>query len=398
LPSSSVPPRSLLGWAGVDQAAQDLPDGAVPAPRPDAVGQRLVRRQLPARLQRPVPRGGPARFGIKVVAVASAVIATWSFDRFVRTYFGSRPASAPGTSRVSTLLPVTIGQWPFLAGEARRSAGPGQLAAGSTSGRPGPRRSGGTVLAAGRRLPRARVPGLGRLLGPPALDHLDRGKSPSSSSFCSASCFPGTGPFPFPWTGLVPTELLCLCCLTPARTDGHRPVRMGGVALRGGHDVLLPGAEPARRQRTPAGGRRSGLPLLACFLTAPGARARATVPLAGGFPGSPLDGARWFLPGRWRYAAVLVGDGAVRGFWQWAPWDGVVTSAGAAPYTQVDVSTSRWSTSWPPSHRSRSGSRCRRRRTIGNRPLWLHTSRWPGGGNDSWTSGTIRCSTNTGGP
>jgi hypothetical protein len=74
-----------------------------------------------------------------------------------------------------------------------------------------------------------------------------------------------------------------------------------------------------------------GVPLLACFLTAPG-------PALSQLSHSRV--VRWFgsrgrsivLPGRWRYVAVLlVVPFAV---WQWAPWDGIVTSASAAPYTQ----------------------------------------------------------------
>jgi hypothetical protein len=75
-----------------------------------------------------------------------------------------------------------------------------------------------------------------------------------------------------------------------------------------------------------------GVPLLACFLTAPG-------PALGRLSHSRMVselGARGrtvVLPGRWRYAAVvLVVPFAI---WQWAPWDGVVTSAAAAPYTQA---------------------------------------------------------------
>ena len=54
---------------------------------------------------------------LPVAAVASAVIATWAFDRVVTAHLGSQPL---GTwyFAVSALLPVAIGQLPFLAGEA----------------------------------------------------------------------------------------------------------------------------------------------------------------------------------------------------------------------------------------------------------------------------------------
>ena len=317
----------LLGWAGVDQAAQTY---------------RTVQYQLHGLMlwdsgwyAGNFPLGYsvlfPAvagTFGIKVVAVASAVIATWSFDRFIRTYLGARPL---GTwyFAVSTLLPVTIGQWPFLAGEAV-----GLLALVS--------------LQRGRRSLALALGVLAALF------------SPLSAAFLALGClawaaysvrrrwiiatavvalvvvgllgvlFPGTGPFPFPWTGLLPTELLCLCCLTPL-VQTTPAVRMGAL-LYGAASMfsyLVPNPLGGNAPRLAAS---VGVPLLACFVTAPGpaldrlSHSRLVSVLS-------ARGRRVVLPGRWRYAAViLVVPFAI---WQWAPWDGVVTSAAAAPYTQA---------------------------------------------------------------
>ena len=316
----------LLGWAGVDQAAQTY---------------RTVQYQLHGLMlwdsgwyAGNFPLGYsvlfPAvagTFGIKVVAVASAVIATWSFDRFIRTYLGSRPL---GTwyFAVSTLLPVTIGQWPFLAGEAC-----GLLALVS--------------LQRGRRSVALALAVLAALF------------SPLSAAFLALGClawaaysgrrrwiistavaalvvigllsilFPGTGPFPFPWTGLVPTELLCLCCLTPL-VQTTPAVRMGAL-LYGAASMfsyLVPNPLGGNAPRLAAS---VGVPLLACFVTAPGP-ALDQLSHSRVVTGLIASGRRVALPGRWRYAAVaLVVPFAI---WQWAPWDGVITSAGAAPYTQ----------------------------------------------------------------
>ncbi|HMC40062.1 MAG TPA: hypothetical protein VKI19_10405 [Acidimicrobiales bacterium] len=317
----------LLGWAGVDQAAQTY---------------RTLQFQLHGLMlwdsgwyAGNFPLGYsvlfPAvagTFGIKVVAVASAVIATWSFDRFVRTYLGSRPL---GTwyFAVSTLLPVTIGQWPFLAGEAA-----GLLALAS--------------LQRGRRVFALVLGIVAALFSPLAAAFLALGclawaaySSRRRWLIATAAAalvvvvgigflFPGTGPFPFPWTGLVPTELLCLCCLTPL-VQTTPAVRFGALlyAASSLFSFLVPNPLGGNAPRLAAS---IGVPLLACFLTVPG-------PALAQLSHSRVvrrAAVRWHrpvaLPGRWRYVAILlVVPFAV---WQWAPWAGVVTSAAASPYTQ----------------------------------------------------------------
>jgi hypothetical protein len=316
----------LLGWAGVDQAAQTY---------------RTLQFQLHGLMlwdsgwyAGNFPLGYsvlfPAvagTFGIKVVAVASAVIATWSFDRFIRTYLGSRPL---GTwyFAVSTLLPVTIGQWPFLAGEAA-----GLLALVS--------------LQRGRRSLALGLGVLAALFSPLAAAFLAMGclawaaystRRRWTVATAAASlvvvvllgmAFPGTGPFPFPWTGLVTTELLCLCCLTPL-VQTTPAVRLGALlyAAASLFAYLVPNPLGGNAPRLAAS---IGVPLLACFLTAPGP-ALSRLSHSGVVQRVANRWRPLVLPGRWRYlAVVLLIPFAV---WQWAPWDGIVTSPSAAPYTE----------------------------------------------------------------
>ena len=59
-----------------------------------------------------------ATIGLRVTAVASAVVAAWSFDRLVRARFGSVAAMSSTVFAVATLAQVAIGQLPYLLGEA----------------------------------------------------------------------------------------------------------------------------------------------------------------------------------------------------------------------------------------------------------------------------------------
>jgi hypothetical protein len=317
----------LLGWRGVDQAAQTY---------------RVVQFQLHGLMlwdsgwyAGNFPLGYSvlfppvaAFFGLQVVAVASAVVATWSFDRVIRSFLGSRPL---GTwyFAISTLLPVTIGQWPFLAGEAA-----GLLALVALQKR---WRAAAVVLGVVAALfsPLAAAFLAMVCLAWAAYGSIPRRWIIATATVCLAVIlllgvfFPGTGPFPFPWTGLVPTELLCLTAITPlVRTTPA--VRLGALlyAAASLFSFLVPNPLGGNAPRLAAS---IGVPLLACFLTAPGpALARLSSPRL----------LRWLargreilLPTRWRYAAVLtVVPFAV---WQWAPWDGVIKSPATAPFTQA---------------------------------------------------------------
>lgn len=317
----------LLGWRGVDQAAQTY---------------RVVQFQLHGLMlwdsgwyAGNFPLGYSvlfppvaAVFGLQVVAVASAVIATWSFDRVIRSYLGARPL---GTwyFAVATLLPVTIGQWPFLAGEAA-----GLLALVALQKRWKAAAVGLGVMAA------LFSPLAAAFLAMVCLAWAASGSIPrrwivATAAVCMTIIlllgvfFPGTGPFPFPWTSLLPTELLCLTALTPfVRTTPA--VRVGALlyAAASLFSFLVP---------NPLGGNAPrlagsiGVPLLACFLTAPGpAVARLSSPRLLSWM---ARGRELLLPTRWRYAAVLlVVPFAV---WQWAPWGGVIKSPATAQFTQA---------------------------------------------------------------
>jgi hypothetical protein len=316
----------LLGWRGVDQAAQvyriiefrthglTLWDGG------------WYGGNFPLGYSVLAPAIG-ALLGMQGASIAAAVLATWSFDRVVSAYLGSRPL---GTwyFAVSTLLPVTIGQLPFLAGEA----------------------FGLTALVA---LQRGRRP-LALLLGT-----LAALCSPLAAAFLAMVClawaayagrrrgwliatagvslgfilligvaFPGTGPFPFPWTSLVVTELLCLTALTPlVRTTPA--VRLGALfyAAASLFSFIVPNPLGGNAPRL---AESIGVPLLACFLTAPGPALTRLTPAR---VVSKLTGGRTLELGpKWRVAAVaLIVPFAV---WQWAPSRSVVTSPSSDPELQ----------------------------------------------------------------
>ncbi|HWE54607.1 MAG TPA: hypothetical protein VG435_03800 [Acidimicrobiales bacterium] len=317
-----------LGWRGVDQAAQTYRTVQFQLHGLELWDSNWYAGNFPLGYSVLFPAVA-ATFGIHVVAVASAVIATWSFDKFIRTFFGARPL---GTwyFAISTILPVAIGQWPFLAGEAA-----GLVAL--------------VCLQRGRR-PLAILFGIVAGLF-----------SPLAAAFLALGClawaaystrrrwiiataavamilvlalgvlFPGDGPMPFPWTGLAVTELLCLSCLSPL-VQTTPAVRLGaafyGVATFA--SWLVP---------NPLGGNAPrlanwiGVPLLACFLTAPGP---ALERLSHSGPVRRLmdQGRRIAVPDRWRYAAAVVVI-VPFGVWQWAPWNGIVTSPAAVPYTSA---------------------------------------------------------------
>ena len=317
----------LLGWRGVDQAAQTY---------------RVLQYQLHGLMlwdsgwyAGNFPLGYSVLFppvaallGTGAVAVASAAVATWSFDRFVRTYLGARPL---GTwyFAVSTLLPVAIGQWPFLAGEAAGLAALVSLQRGRRAV------AVGLGLAAALFSPLAAA-----FLGLGCLAWAVCGSASRKWVFATAAVcgmvivaigvlFPGDGPMPFTWQDLVTIELLCLTTLTPlVRTTPT--VRAGALIYAAASFVsfLVPNPLGGNAPRL---AESVGVPLLVCLVTAPGPALSRL---------SPAHLLEWRSWGRsalswrgWRYAAAL----AVVPFavWQWAPSMGVVTSPSAAPYTRA---------------------------------------------------------------
>jgi hypothetical protein len=316
----------LLGWRGVDQAAQFYRVTEFKTHGLTLWDSGWYGGNFPLGYSVLFPVIG-AVLGIKVASVAAAVLATWAFDRVVTSYFGSRPL---GTwyFAVSTLLPVTIGQLPFLTGEAFGLSALVALRKG--------RRSLALILGL-----------LAALCSPLAAAFLAMvclawaGYGPGRRVWLIATAavsltvilvigvlFPGTGPFPFPWQGLAITEALCLTALTPL-VQTTPAVRLGALlyAAASFFSFLVPNPLGGNAPRLAA---TIGVPLLACFLTAPGP---AMARLSPARLVSRLTGGRVIELGpRWRIAAVvMVVPFAV---WQWAPGGSVVTSPSSHPELQ----------------------------------------------------------------
>ena len=300
----------ILGWRGVDQAAQLYRVTMFRAHGLMLWDAGWYGGNFPLGYSALFPPVA-SLLGIEVVAIASAAIATLAFDRVIKAYFGSRPL---GTwyFAVSTVLPVIIGQLPFLAGEA---AGLVALVA----------------LQKGHRRTAVVLGIVSALFSPLAAAFLAmaclawaahatsrRGWTVATAAVSLAvivvlgALFPGDGPFPFPWQGLVVTELLCFTALTPfVRTTPA--VRLGALLYAAAtfFSFVVP---------NPLGGNAPrlagaiGVPLLACFLTANGPAVARISPsrLAERLLGRRID-----LSPRLRLIAVaLVVPFAV---WQWAP-------------------------------------------------------------------------------
>ena len=315
----------LLGWRGVDQAAQLYRVTLFKTHGLLLWDSGWYGGNFPLSYSLLFPAFA-SRIGIQATALISAAVATWAFDRVIRGYFGSRPI---GTwyFAFSTVLPVMIGQLPFLAGEA---AGLSALVA----------------LQKGRRRTALALGVLAALFSPLAAAFLAmacaawalkasgrRGWTIATGSaglvviVVTGLIFPGDGPFPFPWQGLVVTELLCLTALTPlVRTTPA--VRVGAFlyAAASLFSFIFP---------NPLGGNAPrlagaiGVPLLACFLTANG-------PAVERLSGSVIverfmAGRRIEIPNRLR----ILGLALIVPFvvWQWAPSQKIVTSQSTAPAT-----------------------------------------------------------------
>ncbi|MCU4185330.1 hypothetical protein K6U06_13230 [Acidiferrimicrobium sp. IK] len=264
-----------------------------------------------------------ALIGLAGCSVVMSALATWAFDRLTVDFLGRRTAGS-WYFAVSSLLQVAIGQMPFLCGEAFGLA---------------------AVLALTHRRR-----GLALALGVASALC-----SPLAAAFLAMAClawgwrsrganwwpvwlavlsmvivggvslaFPGDGYFPFPWTELVMIELLCLAVASPlVRTTPAVRVAVGIYAVASLASFAVP---------NPLGGNAGrlatavGIPLLACFVTAPeAARFHLSLPRRVAQLRHPL------LQGRWqRYAGVVLLPFAV---WQWAPGVTAVASSHSDPST-----------------------------------------------------------------
>ena len=315
----------LLGWRGVDQAAQLYRVTLFKTHGLLLWDSGWYGGNFPLSYSVLFPALASV-VSIQAMAIVSAAVATWAFDRVVRGYFGSRPL---GTwyFAVSTILPVMIGQLPFLAGEA---AGLSAVLA----------------LQKGRKRAALGLGVLAAMFSPLAAAFLAmacvawalkasgrRGWTAATAAVSLAVIigigvlFPGDGPFPFPWQGLVVTELLCLTALTPfVRTTPA--VRLGALlyAAASLFSFVVP---------NPLGGNAPrlagaiGVPLLACFVTAQGP---ALERLSGSAVVERLLGGRLIeIPSRWRVLGLALIVPFV--VWQWAPSQKIVTSQSTAPAT-----------------------------------------------------------------
>ena len=168
--------------------------------------------------------------------------------------------------------------------------------------------------------------------------------------------FPGAGYFPFPWTELVMIELPVPGGRQPlVRTTPAVRVAVGVYAVAS----LASFMSPTRSAATPVGWPRAiGIPLLACFVTAPEPSAGTCRSPAGSPARSPFADRRWQ-----RYAGVVLVPFAV---WQWAPGVNAVTASHGDPPPGRPF-THRCSHASRPAARSRSASRSSRPPSTGRR-------------------------------
>ncbi len=264
-----------------------------------------------------------AVIGVAGCSVVMSTVSTWAFDRLTYNFLRRRTAGS-WYFAVSSLLQVAIGQLPFLCGEAfglcallamTRRRRPLALALGLASALCSPLAAAFLVLACMAWAWRSR----GANWWPVWLALVT-----TLVIGGIGLAFPGDGPFPFSWTELVMIELLCLAVASPlVRTTPAVRVAVCIYAVASLASFLVP---------NPLGGNAGrlatavGIPLLACFVTAPEAvRLRLSLP-------ARLSGLRHpLLQGRWqRYAGLVLVPFAV---WQWAPGVHAVASSHNDPST-----------------------------------------------------------------
>ena len=259
-----------------------------------------------------------AFLGLPLTGILSAGAAAALFDLLIRRWWGRRLWGSWWFA-ASTLLPVAIGQLPYLTGETFAL---------------------GAVLALARRwrLPAAGLAALAALCSGVAAAFLvvallgwalgerltARGERraglwpgvvavvPLAVVGAVALAFPGTGPFPFPVGGLV--WVLVACALTAA------PQFRGTPAIRAGAVVYAVLALASFWIPNPMGGNADrlaqsvGIALLACGLEGGWART-----------------AGWRRSPSWARRSVAIATLAPLAAWQWGPGLDVVSAAASGP-------------------------------------------------------------------
>lgn len=259
-----------------------------------------------------------ALVGVGLLTIAAATIATICFDRLTIALVGRRTLGS-WYFAASTVLAVTIGQVPYLTGEAAALAA-------------------GLALVGGRRKLAVGLGLVSVLLSPLAGAFLVMvcviwafydGRRRRLALVVAAVCtivvgvlglaFPGTGAFPFDWGGLVIVELLCATVLSPL-VRAPRPIKLAaalyGLASLGAFVVPNPIGGNATRLA-----ESFGIPVVACVVTAPAGATWERLSQR------PFLRRLQSLPAR-----TVVGMVALLPFvvWQWAPSTGVVASASTA--------------------------------------------------------------------
>lgn len=351
-----------LGLRGTDQAAQTYRVGEVRVYGLVLWDSGWYGGNLPLGYSTLFPLIG-AVVGLVAVGAASAAVATYAFDRLAVAAWGRRgPAS--WYFAISMILPVGIGQLPYLSGEAfgllavlalrhRRSALAVLLIVASALCSPLAAAFAALACAAWALDRRAQVfaplrrrlrredhrPGGPRnrlsrwLLGADT----ERSSTTPPAAFAALACavvalaaigvldlvFPNTGPFPYLWTGFVMTLLFCASFATPF-VPANTVLRWGAAlyALGALAAFMVPNAIGGNAVRLP---QAVGVPILVGLVTLRDpASVGATLPFAKTRLLATLR-RRLRVP-RAASVALVVAFAA----WQWFPGVGVLKSAQVA--------------------------------------------------------------------
>ena len=257
----------LAGLARGGSGGSGLPGPRVPGPRADVVGFGVVWGQLPARLQR-------------VVSSAGRRLRPAGHGRGLRRHrhLGVRPGGplVPRGPAHRNLVFRPVHPHPGRGGPVAvprrrggRTHGAGHAAAGPAAVGDRSRGSVRSVLTARRGLPGHGVPGLGGPGVAPAVLAPRHGRGEPGDRPGDRGPVPRHRPVPLLVDQPGGNRAAVPDRPDPPRAD-HSSGPDGSAGLRRGHPVLLPGAQPARRQRPPDGRVHRGAPAGLLRQRAPG--------------------------------------------------------------------------------------------------------------------------------